>query len=113
MKRILPCSNMGHTAAPPKCEVQRHGALGHSNDGMAVPLGGDAASHFAGSALSAGDFRVGLCSHGSQSMRQVMYFQYVLDDTIRQFWKYGYFTGANRGLAPPPLPWGLATQAPP
>ena len=51
MKRILPCSNMGHTAAPPKCEVQRHGALGHSHDGMAGPLGGYAASHFTGAAL--------------------------------------------------------------
>ena len=51
MKRLLPCSNMGQTAAPPKCEVQRHGALGHSNDGMAGPLGGYAASHFTGAAL--------------------------------------------------------------
>jgi len=32
-------------------EVTRHRASGHSNDGMAVPLGGYAVSNFAGSAM--------------------------------------------------------------
>jgi hypothetical protein len=35
-------------------EVTRHRASGHSNDGMAVPLGGYAVSNFAGSAMRRG-----------------------------------------------------------
>lgn len=38
-------------AAAPKFETKRHGTSGHSNDSMAVPLSGDAASHIAGAAL--------------------------------------------------------------
>jgi hypothetical protein len=38
-------------AATPKFEVKRHGVLGHSSDGIPVPLGGYSASNFAGSAV--------------------------------------------------------------
>jgi hypothetical protein len=38
-------------AAPPKFEVKRYGASGHSNDCMPVPPGSYSASNFAGAAL--------------------------------------------------------------
>jgi len=41
---------MGGGAAPGRFEVKRHGALGHSNDGMPVAPGSYSASNLAGSA---------------------------------------------------------------